>query len=100
MIRMSQGGRMRAVKSASKPPVTVDGATLEVLPTPRRIDLKKLKQVRIEMARVYRDTRQEKLDTHDASRFVYMLAQIGKMIELADLEERLDRLEENKIEQT
>jgi len=79
--------------SEPKAPLTLDGSTLRVIPTPRRIDLATLEQVRSEMARVYRESRSGKLDSQEASRFTYILSQIGKMIELAVLERRIERLE-------
>ena len=45
------------------------------------------------MARVYRDARTARIDTQDTSRFVYILSQIGKLIELSDIEIRLELLE-------
>ncbi len=80
-------------ESKPKMPVTIDESSFQVVPTPRRIDLKTMGQVRAEMARVYRQTRGGKIDPQDGSRFVYMLCQIGKMVELADLEKRLELLE-------
>lgn len=73
--------------------VTLMGSTLHASPTPRRIDLATLEQVRSEMARVYRESRSGKLDSQEASQFTYVLSQIGKMIELAVLEKRIERLE-------
>jgi hypothetical protein len=77
-----------------KQPETVDGSTQKVLPPTRRIDLATLEQCRSEMARAYRDVDAGKIDSSEGSRRVYMLLNIGKMIELADLEKRLERLEE------
>lgn len=54
-------------------PATIDGATLQVLPTPRRIDLANLEQVRQEMARVYRDMRHGSIESQDGTRLVYVL---------------------------
>jgi hypothetical protein len=62
-------------------------------PTPSRIDLKTIDDVRLEMARCYRDMRANKIQPTDGTRLVYVLAQIGKMIELHDIEERVERLE-------
>ncbi len=78
--------------------VTIDGESLRVMPTPRRIDLKTMGQVRAEMARVYRQTRGGKIDTQDGSRFVYMLTQIAKLIELSELEKRVEVLEKQTNE--
>lgn len=80
-------------ESKPKMPVTIDESSFRVAPTPRRIDLKTMGQVRAEMARVYRQTRGGKIDTQDGSRFVYMLTQIAKLIELSELEKRVEALE-------
>lgn len=87
--------RVHAMTKKRQPqtPATIDGATLTVLPTSRRIDLKTLNQVRSEMARVYRDMRGGKIRTDDGSRLTYVLGQIGKLIEIADLERRVEELE-------
>ena len=74
-------------------PATIDGATLHVLPTPPTIHLKTADQVRIEMGKVYRDCRHGRLEVGDGAKLVFMLAQIGKMIELSDLEKRIETLE-------
>ncbi len=75
-------------------PATIDGASLHVIPTPPTIHLKTADQVRLEMARVYRDARQGRLDVQDGAKLVFMLGQIGKMIELSDIEKRIEALEE------
>ncbi len=77
-------------------PATIDGATLHVLPTPPTIHLKTADQVRIEMGKVYRDCRHGRLEVGDGAKLVFMLGQIGKMIELADLERRLIELEKRQ----
>ena len=63
---------------------------------PREIHLKSVDNVRLEMAKVYRDMRRGVVDTGDGTKLVYVLAQIGKMIELHDLEARLNLLEGDK----
>jgi len=66
----------------------------EVLPpTPPKIRLCDLESTRREMAAVYRDMRAGRLDTSEGSRLVYALSQIGKLIEAAALERRIDELE-------
>lgn len=66
----------------------------EVLPpTPPKIRLSDLESTRREMAAVYRLMRSGKLDTQDGTRLVYVLGQIGKLIETASLERRIDELE-------
>ena len=75
-------------------------ATLETLcldasygqPTPS-IHLKTINDVRLEMASVYRKMSAGNIETSDGSRLVYVLGQIGKMIELHDIEKRVEQLE-------
>jgi hypothetical protein len=74
-------------------PATIDGATLTVLPTPPTIHLKTLDQVRLEMSKVYRDSRQGRLDVSEGAKLVFMLSQVGKMIELSEIENRITALE-------
>lgn len=83
-------------EATESPPATVDGTTGKLDPTPREIHLKSVDNVRLEMAKVYRDMRRGVVDTGDGTKLVYVLAQIGKMIELHDLEARLDLLEGDK----
>ncbi len=63
-------------------------------PTPS-IHLKTINDVRLEMAKVYRDMKLQKIPTSDGTRLVYVLVQIGKMIELHDIEKRVEQLEGN-----
>lgn len=84
-------------KRTANAPATIDGKTLSLVPTsPRRIALATLDQVRLEMARVYKAVDAGKFDSGEGSRRVYMLSQIGKMIEVADLEKRVEVLEKEQ----
>jgi hypothetical protein len=80
---------------AARKPATIDGATLTVLPTPRRrkAQLDRLEGVRVEMARVYREMESGSRDSQDGSRLVYVLTQIAKVLELTEIERRLNHLE-------
>jgi hypothetical protein len=69
------------------------GSGIWLLPTPYRIDLKTLDDVRVEMARVYRDMRSGRIESQDGTRLVYVLAQIGKIIEAVEIEKRVEALE-------
>lgn len=82
-----------AQTSDNKLPATVNGKTLTVLPTPPRIDLKSADDVRLEMARVYREMRSENMESQHGSRLIYVLSQIGKMIETSEIEKRMQALE-------
>src|SRR5215472_1257516 len=66
---------------------------LTLVTTSSRIDLKTIDDVRVEMARVYRDMRSGKIDTADGTKLAYVLAQIGKLIEAGELEKRLEAVE-------
>ena len=71
----------------------VDAAGNSGNPVPLRLNLSTAAGVRRELARVYRDARSGALDAQDATRLGYLLMQIAKMIELGDLERRLEALE-------
>ena len=72
--------------------VNIDTTRIEQNHTPT-IHLKTIDNIRLEMAKVYRDMRSQTIPTHDGTRLVYVLAQIGKMIELFDIEKRVEKLE-------
>jgi hypothetical protein len=74
--------------------VTVDNTSGKVLPRGKRIDLATIDDVRLEMASVYRGMKSQKIISHDGTRLVYVLAQIGKMIEIHDIEKRIRLIEE------
>jgi hypothetical protein len=50
------------------------------------------------MARVYRDMRAARIDTQEGTRLCYVLAQLSRLIELADLEQRITKLENTRHE--
>ena len=66
-----------------------------LLPSPRRRGpvLESLTDVRREMARVYRNMRHGRIDTQDATRMTYVLSQIAKIIQTAELEARVAAVE-------
>ena len=63
------------------------------IPTPPKIPLQSLEDVRREAARVYREARAGKIETADASRLSFMLQTIGKLIEAGTIERRIEALE-------
>lgn len=75
------------------PPVTIDGATGQPDPTPPKIKLNSIEDVRREMATIYREARAGKLDISDAGKLAYVLTGIGKLIELEVIETRITNLE-------
>lgn len=78
----------------NKTPVTIDGKSMELEPTPSRIDLKTIDDIRLEMARVYREMRSNAIEAQQGTRLVYVLSAIGKLIELHEIEQRITKLEE------
>jgi hypothetical protein len=72
---------------------TSQGVSNHPLPPRRRPGLKTLHDVRREMARVYRDMRGSKIKSSDGTRYAYVLASIGKLIESAELQARIEALE-------
>ena len=83
-----------AAKDSPIEPLTIDGNTLRLIPTGRRkAVLNSLSGVRREMARIYREAESGKRDTAEATKLVYVLGQIGKVLELTEIEERLKTLE-------
>ena len=77
-------------------PITQDSSQEISIPTPNKIDLKSIDDVRLEMAKVYRSMKSGGMVSSDGTRLVYVLAQIGKMIELHEVEKRLSILEDFK----
>lgn len=73
--------------------VTIDGASGDLLPTPAEIKLKSADDVRLEMARVYRDMRQGRIDSSDGTKLTYVLIALNKTIETGILEARMNALE-------
>jgi hypothetical protein len=62
-------------------------------PAPRRIRLRTLDDIAVEMAKCYKQARSGEIDSGDLSRYVYALSQLGKIVEVALLEARITALE-------
>lgn len=73
-------------------PHVIDGQT-GVPESPRRIDLSNLRDVRLEMAYVYRQMDAGKIEPQNGTRRVYVLDRIKDVIELAEFERRIAELE-------
>ncbi len=84
---------------SKREPVEIDGATgeIETLPPQKgqryRCKLDNMQDVRREMAKVYRESRSELIDPAAATKLVWMLQAVGKVIEGSDLEKRIEALE-------
>jgi hypothetical protein len=69
---------------------------LTAVPTPlrrRAIDLATLNDVRREMCRLYRDMRTKRMDPQDGTRMTYVLSQIAKILELGQIQARVESIE-------
>ncbi len=85
-----------AEKDIIAKPESTDKPILTVVPLPRkRLPLKTVSDVRREMGRVYRDMRANRLDTQEGGRLAYVLFNLGKLIELDELEQRVTALEQH-----
>ena len=73
---------------------TIDAATGRADPTPRRIDLSTLRDVRLELAAVYRKMDSGEIESQDGTRRAYVLKTIHDVIVSAELERRILELEE------
>ena len=72
--------------------------TVQVLgaaPTPSRVRLNNIREVRREMAKVYSEARNGTLRSDVASRLVYMLTQLSTLIRDSELEDRVRQLEDD-----
>lgn len=58
-----------------------------------RINLSTSEDIRREMAKVYRDSRSNRIASHEGTKLIYMLSQILKAQELYVLEKKLSELE-------
>jgi len=87
---------------SQREPVLIDNSTgcVETLPLEKgkryRCKLDTTKDVQREMGKVYREARSFLIDVPDASRLIYMLSTIGKVVETTDLEQRVEHLEDRK----
>ncbi|WP_133648414.1 hypothetical protein [Paraburkholderia flava] len=80
-------------------PRTADQATSEdgrVDKRHTRAKLGTVQEVRYEMARLYRQARNGKVDVSDASKLAHMLSQLSRVIETSDIEARIEELERQR----
>lgn len=84
----------------------IDNETGKVDPSPlyhgafgkagRRIDLSTLRDVRLEMARVYRMMDAGEIEDASGTKRVYALEGVGKIITVAEIERRIQELEDRQ----
>ena len=85
----------RKARSDKRRSETIDGATGKPEVTPRRIDLSNLRDVRLELAAVYRKMDTGEIESQEGTRRAYVLKTIHDVIVSAELERRIDELEEH-----
>lgn len=92
-------GGINGVEVEEREAVTIDGQSGTVDPPPHvpKIKLKKLEDIRREMARVYRQMRAGAMRKEDGTKLVYVLGELGKLMEREIIEGRLAVLEEALI---
>jgi hypothetical protein len=59
----------------------------------RAVDLATLTDVRREMSRVYRDVHRGRLRADEGGKRIYMLVSIAKVVELAEVQPRVEAIE-------
>lgn len=70
------------------------GNVLTLTPTnPRKIDLRDAHAIRRELASLYRDARNGKVGTQDATRLAYVLDLVRRAYEASVMQTRLEQLE-------
>jgi hypothetical protein len=91
---MSSGTDEKGNGSDKRKAETIDAETGKPDPTPRRIDLSTLRDVRLELAAVYRKMDSGEIESQDGTRRAYVLKTIHDVIVSAELERRILELEE------
>lgn len=93
--RKSGPNRPKSAQGSDKrTPETIEGATGILDPTPRRIDLSDLKDVRLELAHVYRKMDAGEIEAAEGTKRAYVLKTIHDVIVSAEIERRIADLED------
>src|SRR5438045_6888329 len=79
--------------SDKRGPETIDGATGKPDKPQRRIDLSNLRDVRLELAYLYRKMDSGEIKSQDGTRRAFVLKTLHDVIVSAELERRLEALE-------
>ena len=89
-----RGQEDEAIENAADvSPQAPDRSNVRALTTPPTIHLKTMHDVRLEMAKIYREVRRGKLNPQDGSKMTFMLSSIGKVIESSVLDVRAEAIE-------
>lgn len=93
---MDQIEVLDAQQRQPNPPQSRAVVELVPAPLPRRIRLTTLRHVRSELAQTYRGMVNGSIDHADGTKRAFVLQALAKVIEVADLEQRLTALEERQ----
>lgn len=66
-------------------------------PMEKRVKLKTVSDVSREMAKLYREARNRKIDVADASKLANMLSILSRILETSELEKRVEQLEQRGV---
>lgn len=77
---------------------TIEGELIPFKGTPIRTRLGTIKDIKNEMARVYKEVRMGSLDTSQATKLIYILGQMSALIKDHELERRIELLERSQNE--
>ena len=85
------------MKENKRQPETLDGETGKPDAPKRRIDLSNLRDVRLELAQVYRKIDAGEINSQDGSRRAFVLKVLHDVIVSADVEKRIEALENGTV---
>ncbi len=88
------------MQKVTKPKTLENGSVVELVRGPTPIRLHTLDDLRLEMARVYRDMRSGAIDPQDGTRFAFVLGQMVRLFEQTAQERRLEAIEQTLSQRT
>jgi len=77
-------------------PQTIDGKTGEVDPTPPNPNLSNARDLRLEMARLYRQWLRKELESTEMNKGIWALGEMLKAYEVQEIERRITELEQQR----
>ena len=86
--------KLSSINADNNASVTLDNSSGALLPIrPKQIALKSIDDLRLEASAVYRQMRSGQIEASDGTKLIYVLSAIGKLIDGADMEARIEALE-------
>lgn len=82
--------------SKSREIAVLEPVAIEAPLPPKYIRLGSIRQIRYELAAIYRLARNGQMATGEATRFTYILTQLANMTMDSDIAERVEKLEDEK----